>query len=91
MDGLTRIWSRFHSGDPVLLAILGVIAVVALVRGWSLLLLAILVIALAQGLHYLLGHAALGPGFARGAVVGVYAFGGALFLFLAIAHYFTKR
>ena len=44
----------------------------------------------AQGLHYLLGHSSLGPEFNRGVVIGVYVFGGILFVFLAIAHFFTK-
>src|SRR5882672_7276312 len=49
----------------------------------------VLLVALAQGLHYLLGHSSLGPEFNRGVVIGVYVFGGILFLFLAIAHFFT--
>jgi hypothetical protein len=64
-------------------------AIVALVRKWSFVLLLALIIALGQGLEYLLGHSALGPDFTRGAVIGVYVFGGILLLFLAIAHLFT--
>lgn len=91
MDGLMRAWSRLDWNEPVVVAVLVAIAVVALVRRWSFVLLALLVITLAQGLEYLLGHAALGSDFARGAVIGVYAFGGVLLIFLAIAHHFTKR
>jgi len=91
MDGLMRAWSRLDWNEPVVIAALAAIAVVALVRRWSFVLLAVLVIALGQGLEYLLGHAALGADFNRGMVIGVYVFGGVLFLFLAIAHYFTKN
>ena len=51
----------------------------------------VLIVALAQGLQYLLQHSALGPDFTKGAVIGVYVFGGLLLLFMAIAHYFTKE
>jgi len=91
MDGLTRAWARLDWNDPLVIGVLAVIAIVALFRGWSFVLLAVLVIALGQGLEYLLGHAAFGNDFNRGLVIGVYAFGGVLFLFLAIAHFFTKR
>lgn len=90
MNALTAAWGRLDWSDPLVLAILGAVAVVALFRRWSFVLLAVLVIALGQGLQYLLGHAALGADFNRGVVIGVYVFGGVLFLFLAIAHYFTK-
>jgi hypothetical protein len=91
MIGLSKAWSRLDWNDPLVLAALGVIAVVALFRGWSFVLLAVLIVALGLGLEYLLGHAALGADLTRGIVIGVYAFGGLLFLFLAIAHFFTKR
>ena len=91
MNALTAAWSRLDFSNPLVLAILGALAIVALFRRWSFVLLAVLVIALGQGLHYLLGHAALGADFNRGVVIGVYVFGGILFLFLAIAHFFTKH
>jgi len=91
MDALTGAWGRLDWNDPLVLAVLGAIAVLALFRRWSFVLLAVLVIALGQGLEYLLGHAALGADFNRGVVIGVYAFGGVLFLFMAIAHFFTKH
>jgi len=91
VTGLTRAWSRLDWNDPIVLAVLGVIAVVALWRGWSFVLLAVLIVVLGLGLEYLLGHAALGPDLTRGVVIGVYAFGGVLFLFLAIAHLLTRR
>jgi len=53
--------------------------------------LVVLVIALAEGMQYLLRHSSLGHDFTHGVVIGVYAFGGLLLLFLAIAHAFTKE
>ena len=91
MDGLMRAWSRLDWNDPAVIAVLAAIAVVALFRRWSFVLLAVLVIALGQGLEYLLDHAALGAEFNRGMVIGVYLFGAVLFLFLAIAHFFTSK
>jgi hypothetical protein len=77
--------------DPRVIGVVIVIAILALVRKWWLVLLLVLLVALAQGLEYLLQHSALGPDFAKGAVIGVYVFGGILLLFMAIAHYFTKE
>lgn len=91
MDGLMGAWSRLQWNDPAVIAVLAAIAIVALFRRWSFVLLAVLVIALGQGLEYLLGHSALGADFNRGMVIGVYVFGAVLFLFLAIAHFFTKH
>ena len=91
MTGLMRAWSRLDWNDPIVLAVLGVIAVIALFRRWSFVLLAVLVIVLGLGLEYLLSHASLGPDLSRGVVIGVYGFGGVLFLFLVIAHFLTKR
>jgi hypothetical protein len=48
-----------------------------------LVLLLVLLVALAQGLEYLLQHSTLGPDFTKGAVIGVYIFGGFLLLFMA--------
>jgi len=80
-----------HWGDPRVAGVLAVLAVFALVRRWSLVLLLVLLIALAQGLGYLLRHSSLGPEFTHGAVIGVYVVGGILLLFLAIALIFTRR
>jgi len=77
--------------DPRVVVIVIASAVAALVRKWSFVLLLALIIALGQGLEYLLGHSSLGADFTRGMVIGVYAFGGILLLFLAIAHLFTKE
>jgi len=91
MDGLMKSLLSLNWGDPRVIGILVGIAVIALVRKWSFVLLLALVIALAQGLEYLMGHSSLNPEFTRGIVIGVYVFGGVLLLFLAIAHYFTKE
>jgi hypothetical protein len=77
-------------GNPVVIAVVVLITILALLRGWWPVLLLVLLVALAQGLHYLLGHSSLGPEFNRGVVIGVYVFGGIIFVFLAIAHFFTK-
>lgn len=77
-------------GNPAVIAVVVLITILALLRGWWPVLLLVLLVSLAQGLHYLLGHSSLGPEFNRGVVIGVYVFGGILFLFLAIAHFFTK-
>jgi hypothetical protein len=87
------LWTSLRAldwNDPRVAGIVVVITVLALIRKWSFVLLLALVIALAQGLQYLLGHAGISPEFAHGAVIGVYAFGGILLLFLAIAHFLTK-
>jgi hypothetical protein len=77
--------------NPIVIGVIVLITIFALLRGWWPVLLLVLLVALAQGLHYLLGHSSLGPEFNRGVVIGVYVFGGILFLFLAIAHFFTKE
>jgi hypothetical protein len=84
------VWPVLDWNDLWVVALVAAIAVVAFIRRWSVVLLLVLLIALGQGLEYLLSHSSLGPEFTRGAVVGVYAFGGILLLFLAIAHFFTK-
>jgi hypothetical protein len=76
--------------DLRVVGLIAAIALVAFIRRWSVVLLLALLIALGQGLEYLLSHSSLGPEFTQGAVVGVYAFGGILLLFLAIAHFFTR-
>ena len=51
MDGLMKAWSRLDWNDPAVIAVLAAIAIVALFRRWSFVLLAVLVIALGQGLE----------------------------------------
>lgn len=80
-----------HWGDPRVAGVLIILAILVLVRRWSLVLLVILLLALAQGLKYLLRHSSLGPDVTHGVVIGVYVFGGILLLFLAIAQIFTRR
>ncbi len=91
MDGLMQSLLVLNWNDVRVVVIVIAVAIVALVRKWSFVLLLALIIALGQGLEYLLGHSALGRDFTRGAVIGVYVFGGILVLFLAIAHLFTKE
>jgi hypothetical protein len=82
---------HLHWGDPRVVAVVIALLIMALVRRWSLVLLALLTWGLAEGLQYLLHHSALGPDVTKGVVIGVYGFGGVLFLFLAIAHFFTRE
>jgi hypothetical protein len=82
--GLT--WS-----DPRVIGFLVAVVIVALARRWSFVILVVLVVALAEGLQYLLRNSSLGHDFTHGVVIGVYGFGGLLLLFLAIAHAFTKE
>lgn len=91
MNGILPGWLSFGGNEPIAIGLILVITIVALVKGWWPILLAVLLVALAQGLHYLLRHSELGPEFNHGVVIGVYAFGGVLFLFLAIAHFFTRE
>jgi len=87
IDSLIRLdWS-----DPRVVGFLIAVAIIALVRRWSFVILVVLIVALAEGLQYLLRHSSLGHDFTHGIVIGVYAFGGLLLLFLAIAHIFTKE
>jgi len=90
MDPVAALAS-IHWGDPRVVAVVLVLLILALVRRWSLVLLALLVWGLAQGLQYLLRSSSMGPDVTKGVVIGVYAFGGLIFLFLAIAHFFTKE
>jgi hypothetical protein len=78
-------------GNPIVIGVVALVTIIALMRGWWPVLLLVLLVTLAQGLHYLLGHSSLGPEFNKGVVIGVYVFGGILFLFLAIAHFFTRE
>ena len=82
---------RFQWSDPRVIGFLVALVIVALARKWSFVILIVLVIALAEGLQYLLRHSSLGHDFTHGVVIGVYGFGGLLLLFLAIAHAFTKE
>jgi hypothetical protein len=90
MDPIAAL-SSVHWGDPRVVAVVVVLLILALVRRWSLVLVALLVWGLAEGLEYLLQHSALGAGVTKGVVIGVYGFGGLLFLFLAIAQFLTKE
>ena len=91
MESLWNSLVRLDWGDFRVVVIIVAIAIIALLRKWSFVLLLALIIALAQGLEYLMRHSSLGPDFTRGMVIGVYGFGGVLLLFLAIAHFFTKE
>jgi hypothetical protein len=91
MTGTLTGWLAGLGSQPIVLGVIILITIVALIRGWWPVLLLVLLIALAQGLHYLLRHSALGADFNRGVVIGVYVFGGILFVFLAIAHFFTRE
>jgi hypothetical protein len=77
--------------DPRVIGFLIAVVIVALARRWSFVILVVLVVALAEGLQYLLANSSLGHDFTHGVVIGVYGFGGILLLFLAIAHAFTKE
>lgn len=91
MRGILPGWATFGGNETVVIGVVLVISIVALVRGWWPILLLVLLVALAQGLHYLLRHSELGPEFNHGVVIGVYVFGGILFLFLTIAHFLTRE
>lgn len=90
MDPIAAL-ANVHWGDPRVVAVVVVLLILALVRRWSLVLLALLVWGLAEGLQYLLYQSSLGADVTKGVVIGVYAFGGILFLFLAIAQFFTRE
>jgi len=91
MTGVLPSWLEGFGNQPLVIGVILIVTVVALMRGWWPVLLAVLLVALAQGLHYLLRNSSLGPEFNHGVVIGVYVFGGILFLFLAIAHFFTRE
>ena len=91
MNGILPGWLAGAGAQPLVVGAIILITIVALMRGWWPVLLILLLVALAQGLNYLLRHSALGPEFNRGVVIGVYVFGGILFIFLSIAHFFTKE
>ena len=91
MENLWHSLVRLNWNDFRVVVIIVAIAIIALLRKWSFVLLLALIIALGQGLEYLVQHSSLGPDFTRGLVIGVYGFGGVLLLFLAIAHFFTKE
>ncbi len=91
MSGFIGALFRMEWSDPRVIGFLAAVAIVALARKWSFVLLLALVVTLAEGLNYLLAHSSLQHEFTRGIVIGVYAFGGLLLLFLAIAHAFTRE
>ena len=76
---------------PAVLGAVALLTLVALARRWAIVLLLALLFALVQGLQYLLHHAAFGPEFIRGVVVGVYGLGGALLVVLFVAHWLTRK
>ena len=91
MNGFIHSLVRLQWSDPRVIGFLAALVIVALSRKWSFVILIVLVIGLAEGLQYLLRHSSLGHDFTHGVVIGVYALGGLLLLFLSIAHAFTKE
>lgn len=91
MPDLTGRWLALDWHDPLVVALVAAVILVALWRRWGLVLLAALVVALGQGLDYLLRHASLPPGTAHGAVLAIYVVGGLFLLFLAVARLAAKR
>ena len=91
MHGFLHSLVSFDWGDPRVIGFLVAIVIVALARKWSFVILIVLVIALGEGLQYLLQNSSLGHDFTHGVVIGIYGFGGILLLFLAIAHAFTRE
>ena len=91
MSELIGRWLSLDWHDPLVVAFVAVVLAVALWRQWALVLLAALVVALGQGLDYLLRHAAFPSDAAGAVVVGVYALGGAFLLFLAAARWRDDR
>ena len=91
MHGFWHSLVTLDWGDPRVIGFLIAVVIVALARKWSFVILVVLVVALAEGLQYLLANSSLGHDFVHGIVIGVYGFGGLLLLFLAIAHFFTKE
>ena len=91
MSDWIRSLSGWNWNDPRIIVLVTMIAIVSLLRRWSLILLLVLVLVLGQGLEYLLSYTSLNPEFTHGLVIGVYVFGGLILLFLAIAHFLTKE
>ena len=91
MSGSLGSWFQPNWSDPRVIGVVALMAILALAGRWALVLLLALLVALGQGMKYLLGHSALSPGFTNGAVMGVYLFGGILLLFLAIAHFVNRE
>ena len=91
MPDLIRRWLALDWHDPLVVALVAAVIAVALWRRWGLVLLAALVVALGQGLDYLLRHASFSPGLSSGVVAAVYAAGALVVLFLAAARIFGRR
>lgn len=91
MSGPFGSWFLPDWSDPRVIGVVALMAVLALAGRWALVLLLALLVALGQGMKFLLLHSALNPGLANGAVMGVYVLGGILLLFLAIAHFVTRE
>jgi hypothetical protein len=91
MPDLIGRWLSLDWHDPLVVVLVGVVIVVALWRRWALVLLAALLVALGQGVDYLLRHAAISPGIAQGAILAIYGIGAVFLLFLLIARLRSKR
>lgn len=91
MPDLIGRWLALDWHDPLVVALVAAVLAVALWRRWALVLLAALLVALGQGVDYLLRHAALAPDVAERAVLAIYVIGGAFLLFLATARWVSKR
>lgn len=91
MPDLIGRWLALDWHDPLVIGLVAVVVVVALWRRWALVLLAALLVALGQGIDYLLRHAAITPGAAQTAVFALYGIGALFLLFLAVARLVSKR
>lgn len=91
MAELIGRWLRLDWHDPIVVALVALIVLVALWRRWAYVLLAALVVALGQGLDYLLRHADVSPGFAQGAIVAIHLLGALLLAILLVARAVSKR
>ena len=91
MQDLSGRWLAVDWHDPLVVALVGLVLVVALWRRWALVLLAALVVALGQGVDYLLRHAAISPRAAQGAILAIYGIGALFLVFLAVALFTSKR
>ncbi len=84
-------WTGLDWHEPIVIAFVATVLVVALWRRWAIELLAALVVAFGQGLDYLLRHASLDPALARNAVGGLYLVGAAFLVVLVVARLRSKR
>lgn len=91
VSDLIRRWLALDWHDPLVVALVAVVVAVALWRRWGIVLLAALVVAMGQGLDYLLRYASFGSDVASGVVTAVYAAGALLVLFLVAARVLGRR